>query len=299
MWKNLMIPLNYHHLYYFFVVAREGSIARATEKLLLAAPTISAQIRELETDLGRTLFERRGRGLHLTGDGRVVLAYARRVFDLGAEMRDALGDQPRQASPRAQIGVVAGFPAAVSQSLVAFLSSEFPGAHLSFQMAEAARLTEAMREHRLDLAVSDRPLEERDGDRFVSVLAARIPVRLAAAPRLARRLGPLPRALDRCPVILPSPPWSLRHQLQEAFARWKVHPVVTGETEDLELAWRMGIAGKGIVPVDERTLRALKGTLRPLKLPPGRGFHLPVFLTARERRWSNPLAERALAAFRG
>lgn len=294
-----MIPLNFHHLYYFSVVAQEGSISRAKEKLLLAGPTISAQLRELEADLGRPLFERVGRGLALTDDGRVVLAYARRIFDLGAELRDELGDRPREAPPRVQIGVVSGFPAAISHALAVFLSAEFPNAHVSFRMAGPARLAQDLREHRLDLAVSDRPLEEREGDRFVSRLSARVPVQLAAAPRLARGLRPLPRALDGRPVVLPAPPWGLRHQLLEAFARWKIHPDVRGETQDLELAWRMGMAEGGVAPVDERTLRSLKGALVPLKLPRGGAFHLPVFLTARERRWSNPLAERALSGFRG
>lgn len=294
-----MIPLNYHHLYYFFVVADSGGIARAKDKLLLAGPTISAQIRELEADLGRPLFERRGRGLHLTDDGRLALAYARRMFDLGAELRDALGDRPRHAAPRAQIGVIAGFPAALTQALADFLSAEFPDAHLSFRMAGAARLTEDMREHRLDLAVSDRPLEEREGDRFTSRLAARVPVLLAAAPRLARRVGRLPKGLDGRAVVLPGPPWGLRHQLLEAFARWKAHPRIVGETQDLELAWRMGLSGREVVPVDERTLRGLKGALVALKVPRARPFQLPVYLTARERRWSNPLAERALSGFRG
>lgn len=293
-----MIPLNYHHLYYFYIVAREGGIAAARERLLLSAPTISAQIRELEADLGRPLFERRHRRLQLTDEGRVVLGYARRIFDLGAEMRDSLGDSPRDAAPRAQIGVVAGFPAAVYQSLAAFLTRHFPGAHLAFRMAEAGRLAEELREHRVDLAISERPLEEREGDRFVSRLAARIRVRLAAAPRLARRLRPLPRALDGASVVVPGAPWDLRHQVLQAFERWDARPRIVGETQDLELAWRWGLEGRGVVPVDERTLKALKGALRPLEHPRTPALSLPVVLTGRERRWSNPLADRALARFR-
>ncbi|MDD5657668.1 MAG: LysR family transcriptional regulator, partial [Elusimicrobia bacterium] len=98
-----MIPLNYHHLYYFFVVAREGSVAKAKEKLLLSQPTISAQIKELEEYLGHPLFERRKQRLHLTEDGRMALDYAERIFDLGEELKDVLSDRPPHARLRAQI----------------------------------------------------------------------------------------------------------------------------------------------------------------------------------------------------
>jgi hypothetical protein len=99
--------------------------------------------------------------------------------------------------------------------------------------------------------------------------------------------------------VLPGAPWNLRHQLQEAFARWKVRPKIAGETQDLELAWRLGLNGREVVPVDQRTLKGLKGRLVPVASAGAGGFHLPVFLTAREKRWSNPLAERALESFRG
>jgi LysR family transcriptional activator of nhaA len=293
-----MIPLNYHHLYYFFVVAKEGSIAKARAKLFLSQPTISAQLKELEAQLGRPLFERRKQRLHLTDEGRVVLDYAERIFDLGAELHDVMADRPPQARQRAQIGIIAGYPAAIYESLSAFLFSQFPDAHLSFRMKEAAALAEDLRDHRLDLVLSESPLEEGEGERFTSRLAAKIPVMLAAAPRVARRLRALPRGLDAAPVVVPGPPWGLRHQLTQAFDRWKVRPDIIGETQDLELAWRLGIAGRGVVPVDQRTLTALKGAMVPLRFPSTPSLHLPVYLTARQKRWLNPLAERALARFR-
>lgn len=89
-----MIPLNYHHLYYFYVIAKEGSIAKACGRLLLAQPTLSAQLKQFEKNIGRPLFERRPRKLTLTEEGRIVLDYAESIFELGEEMRDALNDRP-------------------------------------------------------------------------------------------------------------------------------------------------------------------------------------------------------------
>ena len=91
-----MIPLNYHHLYYFYMIARAGSITKACETLLLAQATVSAQLQELEKAFGRPLFERRKKRLFLTEDGRIVLDYAESIFDLGRELQDTLRDKPRE-----------------------------------------------------------------------------------------------------------------------------------------------------------------------------------------------------------
>ena len=89
-----MEGFNYHHLHYFRVVAREGSIARASQQLKLAQPTISAQVHELEESLGQKLFARAGRGLALTETGRTVYGFAEQIFRLGNEMVDAVNGRP-------------------------------------------------------------------------------------------------------------------------------------------------------------------------------------------------------------
>ena len=86
--------LNYHHLLYFWTVAREGSVARASEHLRLAQPTISGQVRALEHALGERLFARSGRRLVLTDVGRVVYGYAEEIFSLGGELMDTLKNRP-------------------------------------------------------------------------------------------------------------------------------------------------------------------------------------------------------------
>ena len=294
-----MIPLNYHHLYYFYVVATEGSIVKAKEKLLLAQPTISGQLRELESQLGRPLFERRKQRLHLTEQGRLVLDYARRIFDLGTEMADALKDRPPEGRLRAQIGLVTGTPRAIAQALVEHLFAAFPKAHLTVREDNLSDLEEGLRAHRLDLILSDTVLSGETGDDFIMRLRGRIPVVLAAAPALARRLRPLPGALNGAPMILPAHPSHIYHQVLDIFGRWKVKPDVVAEVQDVELARRLAIAGHGIVPLNRETLKAShsEGRLVTLPLRP-LGVYEPVYLMARQRRWLNPLAEHALNRFR-
>lgn len=294
-----MIPLNYHHLYYFYVVAKEGSIVKAKEKLFLAQPTISGQLRELEAQLGRPLFERRKQRLYLTEQGRFVLDYAQRIFDLGTELADALKDRPPEGRLRVQIGLVTGTPRAIAQALVEHLLAAFPKAHLTVREDDLADLAEELRAYRLDLILSDTPVSGQDGEEFISRLAGRVPVVLAAAPRLARKLGPLPHGLNGAPMLLPAQPSQVYHQVLDLLARWKVKPDVVAEVQDVELARRLAIAGHGVVPINRVTLRSPHSAGKLVTLPARPlGVYETVYLIARQRRWLNPLAERALDRFR-
>lgn len=294
-----MIPLNYHHLYYFYVVAKAGSIAKAKEILLLAQPTISGQLRELESSLGRQLFERKKQRLHLTEEGRFVLDYAQRIFDLGTELADSLKDRPLGGRLRAQVGLVTGTPPAIAQALVDYLFAAFPNAHLTVREDALTDLEADLRAYRLDLILSDTPVSNSAGAEFISRLAGRVPVVLACAPALARKLRQLPGALDGAPMILPAQPSQVHDQVLDLFARWKVRPDIVAAVQDIELARRLAVAGRGVVPLNRQTVKASRpvGRLVVLNTPPP-GVYEPVYLIARQRRWLNPLAERALDGFR-
>src|SRR5690606_26053686 len=110
--------LNYHHLFYFKTIAMEGSIARAAEKLLVGQPTLSAQLRQLESAIGKPLFERRNRKLILTEAGRAALEYAHEIFQLGDEMLEVLRDRTPQNQPHLQIGALDSVPKSVILQLV-------------------------------------------------------------------------------------------------------------------------------------------------------------------------------------
>ena len=118
MYRDTMEWLNYHHLLYFWTVAREGSIARACESLHLSQPTISAQLRALETALGVKLFERRGRGLVLTETGRLVYRYAEEIFSVGRELQDTLKGRAVGLPPRLAVGIVDAMPKRVAYHLL-------------------------------------------------------------------------------------------------------------------------------------------------------------------------------------
>ncbi len=111
--------INYHHLLYFWTVAKEGSIVKASEKLLLAQPTISGQIKRFEEVLGEKLFEKRGRNLVMTEVGQLVFRYAEEIFSLGEELQDVLKGRPTNRPPKIVIGISNSFPRLIAHLLLA------------------------------------------------------------------------------------------------------------------------------------------------------------------------------------
>jgi LysR family transcriptional activator of nhaA len=111
--------LNYNHLYYFWMVVREGGVVRAAEELTVSQPTVSAQLKDLEAALGHRLFDRVGRGLVLTEAGRIAFNYANEMFSLGQELSNALEHQTRGIALRLATGVVDVIPKPVARHLLA------------------------------------------------------------------------------------------------------------------------------------------------------------------------------------
>ena len=110
--------LNYHHLFYFWTVAKEGSIVDASDKLRLTQATISAQIRSFEENLGEKLFNRVGRRLLLTETGRVAFRYAEEIFTLGREFMDTLKGRPLGQPLRFRVGITDVLPKLIAHSLL-------------------------------------------------------------------------------------------------------------------------------------------------------------------------------------
>jgi LysR family transcriptional activator of nhaA len=239
--------LNYHHLLYFWTVAREGSIARACEKLHLAQPTISGQLHKLERSVGERLFERVGRNLVLTDTGRMVYRYADGIFSLGRELLDALKGRPAGRSRRLVVGVVDVLP-----KLIAYRLLE-PALQLPEQIQvvchedKADRLFAELSVQALDIVLADEPPGPQVKVRAFNHLLGECGVTIfgtAALARVYRRR--FPRSLDRAPFVLPTSNTSLRKSLEQWFENEEIRPEVRGEFEDSALLMVFGQTGAGV-----------------------------------------------------
>ena len=296
-----MIPLNYHHLYYFYVIARAGSITKACETLLLAQATVSTQLQELEKAFGRPLFERRKKRLFLTEDGRIVLDYAESIFDLGRELQDTLRDKPRVGPRSIQIGFLNGTHWTFTQAVIRCVLDATPLVHVSSKEAPLHELVLDLREQRLDVIVTDASVWIKDQrEELSNHLIAKIPVVFAAAPRLARKYKRIPQDFNGAPFILRSTPGQTHQQVLDLFAARKISPRIVTEVQDIELARRLAISGVGIVPLNAYTL-AMSTPAKELTVL-GRGIlsgvYESLYLVTRKRKWPNPLVEYLIDNFR-
>ena len=240
--------LNYHHLFYFWVVARAGSIARASEELRLSQPTISNQLKTLEASLGHPLLERRGRGLVLTDVGRTVQRYADDIFRTGRELQQALKGLPVRDRVPFAVGVADVIPKLVAERLLRPAVAAVKDLRLVCREGPLPDLLAALALHELDLVLSDRPAPESVRVRSFGHQLAECEVVLLAAPGLAHLRRGFPGSLDGAPMLLPSAGTALRRALDGWFAERGVSPAVAGEFDDRALLKAFGAHGMGIFP---------------------------------------------------
>jgi LysR family transcriptional activator of nhaA len=233
--------LNYHHLLYFWMTAREGSVSRASQKLSLSQPTVSAQIKLLEDVLGVTLFQRQGRSLALTDTGRVVFQYAEQIFGVGRELLDAVrSGQVGRALPLT-VGVSNAVPKLIACRLLRPMMQGPEPVRLLCREENTDQLLGHLATHALDVVLTDTPapphirvkaynhvLGESDTAFFASA---------AAASRLRRRF---PQSLHDLPMVLPASSTALRRELDAWFDRIDVHPRIMAEFEDPALMKAFG-----------------------------------------------------------
>ena len=258
-----MERLNYHHLLYFWLVAREGSVSKAAERLRLAQPTLSGQIRTLESMLGERLFEKAGRRLKLTEMGRTTFLYADEIFSLGQELLEIIRRRPTGHRIRLTIGLSDVITKPMAHWLIQPLLEPPDPVRVVVREDSPERLLAALVTNELDVLIMD---SQPGPDSSVRVFSHRLGesgVTLLGTPELARRFRPrFPKALHGAPFLLPGRTTGLRRELEQWFDRNHIRPRVVGEFDDSALAMEFGRSGSGILAVPtivERDVRRKYG----------------------------------------
>ncbi|OVE76704.1 hypothetical protein BVX98_05335 [bacterium F11] len=297
---KLMIPFNYHHLYYFYVIAKSGSIVKACETLLLSQPAVSTQLKQLEQSLGSPLFERKKQRLHLTEQGRFVLDYAESIFEMGQELKDNLKDHPKTARPTIRIGILSGTPRAFGHALVECVLDRFPSAYVNVREDPLETLLKELKDQHLDVLLTSISIHTHEQGLFLSHLIGKVPIVFAAAPSIVRQHREVSPKLSGVPFILPSWPSHIHNQILDFLAERKIEPNVVVEAEDAELVRHLAITGRGIAPLNAYTVSVNqpRNSLSVLKSKKPLRLYDSVFLVARERKWPNPLVEYLIKSFR-
>lgn len=242
--------LNYHHLLYFWMVAREGSVAKACEKLSLAQPTISGQLKSLEEMLGHKLFARSGRHLVMTETGRLVYSYAEEIFGAGRELLGALKGLPATRRPaKVVIGVAESLPKLVAHFVLAPVWRLTEPVQVICRDDTPDRLLAELALHELDAVLSDAPVNPSHRVRAFNHLIGESPIAWFGVRALSARFRRhFPESLDGAPVLLPGKNSAVRRGLDDWFEAKGIRPVVRGECEDSALLKTFGQAGHGLFP---------------------------------------------------
>lgn len=260
--------LNYHHLLYFWTVAREGSIAKASVKLRLAQPTISAQIHTLEQALGEKLFQRAGRNLVLTDVGRTVFGYADEIFTLGRELMDVVKNRPTGRPLNLNVGVVDVVPKLIAYRLLEPALQIPEKLHVVIKEDRLEELLGLLSVHQLDLVLADAPVPPHVRVRAFSHKLGDCSVTFLAATKLHAQLSrkQFPQCLNGAPVLLPARGTSLRRALDTWFEEHALRPTVVAEFDDTALMKVFGQAGEGAfcLPSVIRTEVERQYDVRPL-----------------------------------
>jgi len=242
-----VLDLNYHHLRYVWAVEREGGVTAAARAMRVAQPTVSAQLRKFETNIGTPLFDREGRRLVLTETGRLVYRYAEQIFGLGAELEARLAGTEAAVASRMRVGVADVIPKLVVHEILKPMLAAGEAIHLTCFEGKPQGLFAQLVTHELDAVISDEPVAPHHHVRAFNHLLGECGVAFYAEPLLARRLRPgFPDSLSDAPCYLPTPGTALRRRLDRWFGAHDLHPRIEAEFEDSALLKVFGAVGGGI-----------------------------------------------------
>jgi LysR family transcriptional activator of nhaA len=292
-----MTPLNYKHLHYFWVVAQEGSITRAAERLGVAVQTISGQLSLLERQLGKALFNSQGRGLVLSEAGRTALGFADQIFQLGDALVDAIQSSDNESTLRLRAGISDGIPKLLAYRLLSSVTSMPVDVRLICDEGEFEILLADLALHRLDVVLTDRAAPVGGNLKVFSTRLGDFENGLFAIPALVERYRPgFPQSLDGAPMLLPTRHNAIRGRIDRWLESTGVRPKIVGEFEDSALLNTFGRGGLGIFPAPLVLADQIAAQLNAQTLGAMAGVSEQIYAISNERRIRHPAIEVLCAA---
>lgn len=242
--------LNYHHLLYFWMVAKEGGITRAAELLHLSQPTLSTQIQKLEKSLGVKLFERKGRTMLLTDTGQTVFRYADEIFNLGRELTDAVRGRAGDESLRLLVGIPDVLPKTMVHRLLKPVLEMEEKVKLVCYEGKLNDLLSDLAMHRLDVVLANSRLTPDLNVRAFNHLLGQCDVTVLGTAEMAKKYRTkFPGSLNGAPMLLPTQNTTMRRALEQWFDDTDIRPETMHEFEDSALMKVFGQAGAGMLAV--------------------------------------------------
>ncbi len=293
---NMSMSFSYRHLYYFWVVAKEGGIAKGAERLGMAVQTVSTQVRELERSLGHSLLKSAGRGVVLTEAGIAAVRQADQIFLLGEQLPDVVRDAVSSPGLRLAVGIVDGLPKLVVHTLMQPVMQE-PHLRLMCHVDQYERLMADLALHKLDVVLADRPAPSNQNIKVYSHALSASTLSWYGAPSLvAAAKRDFPQSLAKVPVLLPTAHAVVRARIDQWFVRQGIRPMVVGEFEDSALLKTFGASGMGVFPVADLVHDDLVASYSVERIGGCDGVEEHFYAIGTEKKVVHPLVQRLLPA---
>lgn len=292
--------LNFRHLYYFWVVAKEGSITRAAERLDVAVQTISAQLNLLEQAIGKALLAPQGRRLVLTEAGRVALGYADQIFLLGEQLQEVLGEPDIGQTMRLTVGVSDSMPKLIASRLLEVALRLPQKVKLVCHEDDFESLLGDLSVHKLDVVLTDRPVPSGTTLRVFSHLLGESEVTLYGVSELAERYRTnFPASLSGAPLLLPTRNHAIRGRLDHWFEAHDVRPDVVGEFDDNAMMSTFAHHGLGLFPASSALAPDAKAEFNAVPVGELAEVREQFYAISNERKIKHPAVEAILNASHG
>jgi LysR family transcriptional regulator, transcriptional activator of nhaA len=288
--------INYHHLFYFKIIAEEGTISKAAIKLRLGQPTLSAQLKQFEDTIEVQLFTRKNKRLVLTDQGKVALDYAKNIFKMGSEMYEVLHDKIRPSKPTLHLGALDSVP---KQIILQLVKNAFNISPCQITLSEG-KFDELLREltaHRMDLLVTNFLPTGIDAKGLYSRTITKKNVAFFAAPKFKRLRKNFPKSISGEPMIFPTYHSKLRQDLEHWAKLQNIELNIITESQDISVKKLMAINELGLIPTAPHTVKGqvLRGEL--IEIGQLRGVHEELFLVTAQRKIENSIAAKLRDSF--
>jgi LysR family transcriptional activator of nhaA len=293
----MAVSLNFRHLHYFWVVAKEGSITRAAERLGLAVQTVSAQLSQLEKSIGKSLFKPQGRRLVLTEAGSLALRYADQIFLLGEQLQDALAASEVEPVMRLTVGISDSLPKLIASRLLEAALALPQRVRLVCYEEQFESLLGKLSVHKLDVMLTDRPVPPGSSLRVFSHLLVETQTSLFGLPALAEKYAPgFPGSLNGAPLLLPTRNNAIRSRIDFWLEDHDLHPDLIGEFDDNALLHTFGRAGRGLFPAPSVLADDVFEQFGAVSVGPMTEVTEQIYAISNDRKMKHPGIEAILTA---
>lgn len=288
--------INYHHLLYFKVIAEEGSVSKAAEKLRLGQPTLSAQLKQFEESLGIQLFDRKHKQLFLTEQGKVALDYARNIFKLGSEMYEVLHDRLLPQKPSLHIGALDSIAKQIVLQMVK-KAYEVGPCLITISEGKSDELLRELTSHKLDLLLTSFLPTALEAKSLFHRIIARKNVGFFAAPKFKSLRKNFPRSISAQPLIVPTYDSKLRYDLEHWSKSNQIELNIIAESQDIAVNKLMAVSGMGLIPAAHHAVnrQILAGEL--IEIGQLHGVYEELLLVTAERKIQNAIAAKLMKNF--